>query len=78
LPLKVVVSTTSRRHGKAVAEAVFQGVVCRRSDRSLPKKDFVKAAQADCFRYARRMETQEELPRVIAEFVASKYRRSWK
>ncbi|GAC1636480.1 MAG: hypothetical protein NVS9B10_31410 [Nevskia sp.] len=40
------------------------------SDRSLHKKDFVKAAQADGFRYAVRLDRKEDVPRVIAEFVA--------
>jgi acetolactate synthase-1/2/3 large subunit len=42
------------------------------SDRSLHKKDFVKAAQADGFRYAVRLDRKEDVPRVIAEFVAFK------
>ena len=42
------------------------------SDRSLHKKDFVKAAQADGFRYAVRLERKEDVPRVIAEFLAFK------
>jgi len=40
------------------------------SDRSLHKKDFVKAAQADGFRYAARLERKEDVPRVIGEFLA--------
>src|SRR2546430_10031406 len=40
------------------------------SDRSLHKKDFVKAAQADGFRHAVRLERKQDVPRVIAEFVA--------
>jgi acetolactate synthase-1/2/3 large subunit len=40
------------------------------SDRSLHKKDFVKAAQADGFNYAVRLERKEDVPRVIAEFLA--------
>jgi acetolactate synthase-1/2/3 large subunit len=39
------------------------------SDRSLHKKDFVRAAQADGFRYAVRLDRKEDVPRVIAEFV---------
>lgn len=39
------------------------------SDRSLHKKDFVKAAQADGFRYAARLDRKEDVPRVIEEFV---------
>jgi acetolactate synthase I/II/III large subunit len=40
------------------------------SDRSLHKKDFVKAAQADGFRYAVRLERKEDVPRVIGEFLS--------
>jgi acetolactate synthase I/II/III large subunit len=39
------------------------------SDRSLHKKDFVRAAQADGFRYAVRLEHKADVPRVIADFV---------
>jgi acetolactate synthase-1/2/3 large subunit len=42
------------------------------SDKSLHKKDFVRAAQADGFRYAVRLEHKADVPRVIAEFVAFK------
>jgi acetolactate synthase I/II/III large subunit len=42
------------------------------SDRSLHKKDFVRAAQADGFRYAVRLERKQDVPRVIAEFVGFK------
>ena len=40
------------------------------SDKSLHKKDFIRAAQADGFRYAVRLERKADVPRVIAEFVA--------
>jgi acetolactate synthase-1/2/3 large subunit len=39
------------------------------SDRSLHKKDFIKAAQADGFRHAVRLEKKADVPRVIGEFV---------
>jgi len=40
------------------------------SDKSLHKKDFIKAAQADGFGYARRLERREDVPAVVAEFLA--------
>ena len=40
------------------------------SDKSLHKKDFVKAAQADGFPWAQRLDNPVDVPRVIAEFVA--------
>jgi acetolactate synthase-1/2/3 large subunit len=39
------------------------------SDKSLHKKDFVKTAQADGFRFARRLDRKEEVPRVVDEFI---------
>jgi acetolactate synthase-1/2/3 large subunit len=40
------------------------------SDKSLRKKDFVKAAQADGFEYAKRLDKKEDVPAVLAEFLA--------
>ncbi len=40
------------------------------SDKSLHKKDFVRAAQADGFEYAVRLERKDDVPRVIGEFMA--------
>lgn len=40
------------------------------TDKSLHKKDFVKAAQADGFEFARRVEREEELKKTLEEFVA--------
>jgi acetolactate synthase-1/2/3 large subunit len=39
------------------------------SDKSLHKKDFVKAAQADGFRFAVRLDRKEDVPRVVREFI---------
>jgi acetolactate synthase-1/2/3 large subunit len=39
------------------------------SDKSLHKKDFVKAAQADGFRFARRLDRKEDVPRVVDDFI---------
>jgi acetolactate synthase-1/2/3 large subunit len=39
------------------------------SDKSLHKKDFVKAAQADGFAYAVRLDQKADVPRVINDFV---------
>ena len=39
------------------------------SDKSLHKKDFVKAAQADGFPYAVRLERRADVPRVVGEFI---------
>jgi acetolactate synthase-1/2/3 large subunit len=39
------------------------------SDKSLHTKDFVKAAMADGFKYAVRLDRKADVPRVIAEFI---------
>jgi len=40
------------------------------SDKSLRKKDFVKAAQADGFRYAKRLDKNKDVAGVLAEFLS--------
>ena len=40
------------------------------SEKSLRKKDFIKAAQADGFEYAKRLERKADVPEVIEEFLA--------
>jgi acetolactate synthase I/II/III large subunit len=42
------------------------------SDKSLHKKDFIKAAQADGFPYAVRLERKDDVPRVVREFIEFK------
>ena len=42
------------------------------SDKSLHKKDFVKAAQADGYAWAVRLDRKADVPQVIAEFVSFK------
>lgn len=39
------------------------------SDKSLHKKNFVKSAEADGFKYAVRLESKKDLPKVIKEFI---------
>jgi acetolactate synthase-1/2/3 large subunit len=39
------------------------------SDKSLRKKDFVKAAEADGFGFAKRLERKSDVPRVLEEFL---------
>jgi len=70
LPIKVVVLNNFgdgmvRQWQKLFFKSRFSG-----SDKSLHKKDFVKAAQADGFPWAQRLEKQEDLSRVISEFIA--------
>jgi acetolactate synthase-1/2/3 large subunit len=40
------------------------------SDKSLHRKDFVRAAEADGFQFARRLDRKEDMPAVIREFMA--------
>lgn len=70
LPVKVVVlNNFGDGMVKQWQKLFFKGRLSA-SDRSLHKKDFVKAAQADGFRYAVRLDKKEDVPRVIAEFIA--------
>jgi acetolactate synthase-1/2/3 large subunit len=72
LPLKVVVLNNNgdgmvRQWQKLYFKGRFSA-----SDKSLHTKDFIKAAQADGFKYAVRLERKEEVARVVAEFIAFK------
>jgi acetolactate synthase-1/2/3 large subunit len=72
LPLKVVVlNNFGDGMVKQWQKLFFKGRLSA-SDRSLHKKDFVKAAQADGFHYTERLTRKADVPRVIAEFVAFK------
>jgi len=41
------------------------------SDKSLRKKDFVKAAESDGFSYVKRLDRKEDVPRVVEEFLSA-------
>ena len=72
LPVKVVVlNNFGDGMVKQWQKLFFKGRLSA-SDRSLHKKDFVKAAQADGFRYAARLDRKEDVPRVVAEFLGFK------
>ena len=72
LPVKVVVLNN---YGDGMVrqwqKLFFKGRMSA-SDKSLHKKDFIKAAQADCFPYAVRLERNEDVERVVREFVEFK------
>jgi acetolactate synthase-1/2/3 large subunit len=69
LPVKVVVlNNFGDGMVKQWQKLFFKGRLSA-SDRSLHKKDFVRAAQADGFKYAVRLNRKEDVPRVIAEFI---------
>jgi acetolactate synthase I/II/III large subunit len=70
LPVKVVVlNNFGDGMVKQWQKLFFKGRLSA-SDKSLHKKDFVKAAQADGFRYAVRLERKQDVPRVVAEFLS--------
>jgi acetolactate synthase I/II/III large subunit len=69
LPVKIVVlNNFGDGMVKQWQKLFFKGRLSA-SDRSLHKKDFVKAAQADGFRYAVRLDRKEDVPRVVREFL---------
>mgnify|MGYP001098358305 FL=1 len=69
LPVKVVVlNNYGDGMVKQWQKLFFKGRLSA-SDKSLHKKDFIKAAQADGFQFAKRLERKEDVPRVIEEFI---------
>jgi acetolactate synthase-1/2/3 large subunit len=72
LPVKIVVlNNFGDGMVKQWQKLFFKGRLSA-SDKSLHKKDFVKAAQADGFKYAARLNRKEDVPRVIEEFMRFK------
>jgi acetolactate synthase-1/2/3 large subunit len=69
LPIKVVVlNNFGDGMVKQWQKLFFKGRLSA-SDKSLRKKDFVRAAQADGFAYAVRLDRKTDVPRVVAEFI---------
>ncbi len=69
LPVKVVVlNNFGDGMVKQWQKLFFKGRLSA-SDKSLHKKDFVKAAEADGFQFAVRLDRKEDVPRVVKEFV---------
>ena len=70
LPVKVVVFNN---YGDGMVrqwqKLFYQGRMSG-SDKSLHSKDFVRTAEADGFRFARRLERKDDIPGVIADFIA--------
>jgi acetolactate synthase-1/2/3 large subunit len=69
LPIKVVVINN---YGDGMVrqwqKLFFKGRMAA-SDKSLHRKDFVKAAEADGFQFAVRLDQKSDVPRVIKEFI---------
>jgi acetolactate synthase-1/2/3 large subunit len=69
LPIKVVVlNNFGDGMVRQWQKLFFKGRMAA-SDKSLHKKDFIKAAQADGFPWAVRLERKEDVPRVVREFI---------
>jgi acetolactate synthase-1/2/3 large subunit len=72
LPVKVVVlNNNGDGMVKQWQKLFFKGRLSA-SDKSLHKKDFIKAAQADGFPFAVRLDRKEDVPRVVQEFIEFK------
>src|SRR5512139_1857794 len=69
LPIKVVVLNNFGDGMVRQWQKLFFKGRMSASDKSLHKKDFVKAAQADGFPYAVRLDRKADVPRVVEEFV---------
>jgi acetolactate synthase-1/2/3 large subunit len=70
LPIKIVVlNNFGDGMVKQWQKLFFKGRLSG-SDKSLHKKDFVRAASADGFKWARRLERKQDVPAVIGEFLA--------
>ncbi|HEY2591264.1 MAG TPA: biosynthetic-type acetolactate synthase large subunit [Steroidobacteraceae bacterium] len=71
LPVKIVVlNNFGDGMVKQWQKLFFKGRLSA-SDKSLHKKDFVKAAQADGFPFAERLARKEDVPRLIGELIDS-------
>ncbi len=72
LPIKVVVLNNFGDGMVRQWQKLFHKGRMSASDKSLHTKDFVKAAQADGFKYAVRLDSKADVPRVVAEFIEYK------
>ena len=70
LPVKVCVLNNIGDGMVRQWQKLFHGGRMASTDKSLHTKDFVKAAQADGFRYAARLASKADVPRVVREWLA--------
>src|SRR6187399_2111461 len=70
LPVKVCVLNNIGDGMVRQWQKLFFGGRMASTDKSLHTKDFVKAAQADGFRYAQRLASNADVPRVVQEWLA--------
>jgi acetolactate synthase I/II/III large subunit len=69
LPIKVVLLNNCCDGMVRQWQKLFHKSRFSASDKTLHKKDFVKAAQADGFKYAVRLDKKADVPRIIEEFI---------
>jgi acetolactate synthase-1/2/3 large subunit len=69
LPVKVLVLNNCGDGMVKQWQKLFHKGRLSGSDKSLHTKDFVKAAEADGFKFAHRLERKADVPRIIEEFV---------
>jgi len=69
LPIKVVVLNNFGDGMVRQWQKLFHKGRMSASDKSLHTKDFVKAAKADGFKYAVRLDSKADVPRVVSEFI---------
>ncbi len=72
LPVKVVVLNNNGDGMVKQWQKLFFAGRLSASEKTLHTKDFIKAAQADGFKYAVRLDKKSDVPRVIEEFLAFK------
>jgi acetolactate synthase-1/2/3 large subunit len=70
LPVKICVLNNIGDGMVRQWQKLFFGGRMASTDKSLHTKDFVKAAQADGFRYAERLSNKADVPRVVQEWLA--------
>jgi len=70
LPIKVVVMNNYGDGMVRQWQKLYYKARYSATDKSLHQKDFVKAAQADGFEYAVRLDRKADVPRVVQEFIA--------
>jgi acetolactate synthase-1/2/3 large subunit len=69
LPIKIVVLNNFGDGMVKQWQKLFHKGRLSASDKSLHKKDFVKAAEADGFPFAVRLDRKADVPRVVREFI---------
>ncbi|MDJ0699020.1 MAG: biosynthetic-type acetolactate synthase large subunit [Woeseiaceae bacterium] len=70
LPVKVVVLNNYGDGMVRQWQKLYYGSRMSASDKSLHRKDFVKAAEADGFQFAKKLDRKEDIESVIADFMA--------